>query len=314
VLAGLLRAVPLRREDVHLVSAPLYHATGSGFAQIAHVLGNPVVLIDRFSPRAFCEAVQRWKATWTAVVPTMLYELTAWEGAKDYDLSSLRVVITTGSALRANTREAARALLGDVVYDLYGSTEMAWVSVATPEDHRARPGTVGKPVPGVQVRILDANGDEVPRGRTGEIWASNRMMMSEYVGDEALTRERMRDGFVSVRDVGFLDDDGYLHVVDRVDDMLISGGVNVYPAETEAILVEHPSVAEVAVVGVPDDKWGHRVVAAVVRRGALTETELVTWAKQRLAPAAVPKEVRFVDALPRGDTGKIAKREIAARW
>jgi acyl-CoA synthetase (AMP-forming)/AMP-acid ligase II len=140
------------------------------------------------------------------------------------------------------------------------------------------------------------------------------MMMSEYHGDEALTQQRVRDGFVSVRDVGFLDAAGYLHVVDRADDMLISGGVNVYPAETEAVLVEHPAIAEVAVLGMPDDKWGHRVVAAVVRRGTLTEAELVTWAKARLAPAAVPKEVRFFESLPRGDTGKIAKRQLAADW
>jgi fatty-acyl-CoA synthase len=314
VLAGLLRVVPFRHDDVHLVAAPLYHATGSGFAQIAQVLGNTLVLIDRFSPKAFCEAVQRRRVTSTAVVPTMLHELTQWEDAKNYDLSSLRVVVTTGSVLRPNTRAAATELFGDVIYDLYGSTEMAWVSVATPDDYRTHPGTVGKTVPGVQVRILDENGVDVPRGRAGEIWASNRMMMEEYAGDETLTRERVRDGFVSVRDVGYQDADGYLYVVDRADDMLISGGVNVYPAETEAVLIEHPSVSQVAVVGIPDDKWGHRVVAAVVPRGTPTQTELIAWAKERLPAAAVPKEIRFVDSLPSSETGKIAKRTIAAEW
>jgi len=313
-LAGLLRVVPLRRDDVHLVAAPMYHTTGSGFAQIAQTLGNPLVLLEKFSPEAFCRAVERWRITTTALVPTMLHDITAWKAARDYDLSSLRVVICTGSVLREETRARARELLGDVLYDLYGATEMAWVSVATPEDQRRRPGSVGKPVPGVVVQVRDAAGHPLPAGEAGEVWASQRLMMEGYLRDPSLTGERLRDGFVSVRDVGYVDRDGYLHIVDRADDMIISGGVNVYPAETERALASHPAVSQVAVFGVPDEKWGQRVVAAVVASSPVSSPELVGWAKERLEAAAVPKEIRLVETLPRNDVGKISKRELAASW
>ena len=313
-LAGLLRVVPLRHDDTHLVSAPMYHTTGSGFAQIAQTLGNPVVLLEKFSPEAFCRAVERWRITTTAMVPTMLHELTAWKAAKDFDLSSLRVVICTGSALREETRARARELVGDVVYDLYGATEMAWVSVATPEDQRRRPGSVGKPVPGVTVQIRDAKGHPLPTGEAGEVWASQRLMMEGYLRDPSLTGERLRDGFVSVRDVGYLDGDGYLHIVDRADDMIISGGVNVYPAETEVALSSHPDVVESAVFGVPDPEWGQRIVAAVVARKPIDAQELIAFTKERADAPAVPKEIRFVDELPRNDVGKVNKKKLKEDW
>jgi fatty-acyl-CoA synthase len=138
--------------------------------------------------------------------------------------------------------------------------------------------------------------------------------MEGYMDDPDLESERMRDGYISVRDVGFLDDGGYLHVVDRADDMIISGGVNVYPAETEIALGRHPNVDEATVLGVPDPKWGERIVAAVVPSGEITEDELLGWAKQNAAYAAVPKEIRFMDALPRNDIGKVDKKRLAAGW
>lgn len=312
--AGLLRVVPFRHDDVHMVVAPLYHSSGSGFATIAQVLGSTTVLVERFSPETFCDAVQRHRVTTTAVVPTMLHELARWDGARDYDLSSLRVVICTGSPLREELREQAREIVGDVLYDLYGSTEMAWVSVATPSDQRERPGTVGRPVPGVQVRILDPERRPVPRGEIGELWASNKLMMEGYLADPDLTGERMRDGYVSVRDLAFQDARGFLFVVDRADDMIISGGVNVYPAEAEVALGSHPKVDEVAVVGVPDPKWGQRLVAAVVASGEVSAEELIAHAKERVGYAAVPKEIRFVDALPRNDVGKVAKKRLVESW
>jgi acyl-CoA synthetase (AMP-forming)/AMP-acid ligase II len=139
-------------------------------------------------------------------------------------------------------------------------------------------------------------------------------MMEGYLRDPSLTRERLRDGYVSVRDVGYLDREGYLHIVDRADDMIISGGVNVYPAEVEKALAAHPAVSQIAVFGVPDEKWGHRVVAAVVPSGPAEVEELIAYAKGRLEPASVPKEIRLVESLPRNDVGKIAKRELAFSW
>jgi fatty-acyl-CoA synthase len=311
---GFLRTLPVKTDDVHMVVCPLYHSTGSGFAFSAQALGNTIVLVEKFSPEAFCEHVSKHKVTTTAVVPTMLHQLAAWPKARDYDLSSLRLVVCTGSPLREEVREEARELLGDVVYDLYGSTEMAWVSVATPEDQRKKPGTVGKPVPGVKVRIVGPDGREVPPGESGEIWVSSRLLMKGYLDDPQLDRERMREGFISVRDVGFIDEDGYLHVIDRADDMIISGGVNVYPAETEVALGEHPKVSECSVIGVPDPRWGQKVVAAVVGNGDVDPDDLVEWCKQHVSYAAVPKEIRFVDELPRNDVGKVDKRKLIKEW
>jgi fatty-acyl-CoA synthase len=313
-LAGFLRTLPFQTSDVHLVVCPLYHSSGSGFAAIAHMLGNPLVIVERFSPEAFCRHVQEHKVTTTTVVPTMLHQVTAWPGARDHDLSSLRVVVCTGSPLREEVRAAARELLGEVIYDLYGSTEMGWVSVASPSDQLRKPGTVGKPVPGIELAIVDDQSRRVPAGQPGEIWVSSKLGMQGYLDDPQLDRERMREGWISVRDVGFLDEDGYLHVIDRADDMIISGGVNVYPAETEVVLGSHPHVTDCAVVGVPDPKWGQRIVAAVVASGEVAADTLIDWCKEHASYAAVPKEVRFFESLPRNDIGKIDKRKIVEEW
>lgn len=314
MLAGFLRTLPFRTSDVHLVVCPLYHSSGSGFAAISHMLGNPLVIVERFSPEAFCRHVQEHRVTTTTVVPTMLHQITEWPGARDYDLSSLRLIVCTGAPLREEVRAAARNLLGDVVYDLYGSTEMGWVSVAAPEDQVRKPGTVGKPVPGVDVAIVDAQSRRVPVGTPGEIWITSKLGMRGYLDDPQLDRERMREGWISVRDVGYLDEDGYLHVVDRADDMIISGGVNVYPAEAEIALNSHPDVTDCAVVGVPDPKWGQRIVAAIVPRSQVSADALIAWCKEHSSYAAVPKEIRFVESLPRNDIGKIDKRKIVEEW
>jgi len=311
---GFLRQIPMRTDDVHLIVCPLYHATGSGFATIAGVLGNTMVIVEKFSPEDFCRAVAEHHVTTTAVVPTMLHRLVEWEGTRDFDLSSLRVVVCTGAPLREEVRTAVRELLGDVVYDLYGSTEMGWVTIATPADQRRKPGTVGRPVEGVTLRIVGADGAQVPNGTPGEVWASSALLMQGYLDDPELERERIRDGFVSVRDVGYLDGDGYLHLVDRADDMIISGGVNVYPAESEVALGSHPDVAECAVFGVPDPEWGQRVVAAVVKRGDVDARELAEWTKERTEAPAVPKEIRFVGELPRNDVGKVDKKRLRREW
>jgi fatty-acyl-CoA synthase len=313
-LAGFLRMIPMRTDDTHMVVCPLYHSSGSGFAAIAGLLGNTMVIVNKFSPETFCRDVQEHRVTTTAVVPTMLHRLIEWPDAKNFDLSSLRVVVCTGAPLREEVRTKVRDLLGDVVYDLYGSTEMGWVSIATPEDQIRKPGTVGRPVEGVEIRITGEDGRRLPLGTPGEVWVSSAMLMQGYLDDPELERERIRNGFVSVRDIGYLDTEGYLHLIDRADDMIISGGVNVYPAEVEVVLGSHPAVAECAVFGVPDPEWGQRIVAAVVPRGSVTPQDLIDWCKERAAKAAVPKEIRFVESLPRNDVGKIDKRRLVSTW
>jgi fatty-acyl-CoA synthase len=313
-LMGFLRTIPYRTSDVHMVVCPLYHSSGSGFATVAQALGNTMVIVEKFSPETFCRIVQERKVTTTTVVPTMLHQIASSPEAKNYDLSSLRIVVCTGSPLREEVRKEARDLLGNVIYDLYGSTEMGWVSIATPDDQLQAPGTVGKPVPGITLRITDPDGTPLPQGERGEVWVRSSLGMDGYMDDPDLDSERMRDGYISVKDVGYLDDDGYLHVVDRADDMIISGGVNVYPAETEIALNAHPRVDEATVLGVPDPKWGERIVAAVVPSGDITEDELIGWAKENAAYAAVPKEIRFMDALPRNDIGKVDKKRLVQEW
>ncbi|HYZ92286.1 MAG TPA: AMP-binding protein [Actinomycetota bacterium] len=313
-VTGFLKMIPFRTSDVHLVVSPMYHSLGSGFATVAQALGNTMVIVEKFSPEAFCRNVQEHKVTTTAVVPTMLHQLASWPDAKNFDLKTLRLVLCGGAALREEVRSQARELLGDVIYDLYGATEMGFVSIATPDDLVRKPTSVGKPVPGIEVRIADAHGNEVPRGERGEIWARSSLGMEDYLDDPELGAERMREGFISVRDVGYLDEDGYLHVVDRADDMIISGGVNVYPAETEIALNAHPKVDEASVLGVPDPKWGERIVAVVVRSGDVTEDELISWAKENIEYAAVPKEIRFMESLPRNDIGKVDKKKLAATF
>ena len=313
-MLGFLRTIPYRTSDVHMVVCPLYHSSGSGFATIATALGNSTTVVEKFSPETFCEHVERHRVTTTTVVPTMLHQLTDWKGAARYDLSSLRIVVCTGAPLREEVRSKARGLLGNVIYDLYGSTEMGWVSIATPEDQMRKPGSIGKPTPGIEVQITDSDGVVLPTGERGEIWVKSSLGMEGYMDDPELGAERMRNGYISVKDVGYVDEDGYLYVVDRADDMIISGGVNVYPAETEIAINAHPKVKESVVLGVEDPKWGQRIVAAVVPDGSLDADEIITWAKEKAAYAAVPKEVHFFDALPRNDVGKVDKKKIAAEW
>ena len=311
---GFLRQIPMKSGDVHMIVCPMYHATGSGFATIASVLGNTMVIVEKFSPEEFCRTVQEQKVNTTAVVPTMLHRIVEWGRAGEYDLSSLRVVLCTGAPLREEVRAAVRDIFGNVIYDLYGSTEMGWVTIATPDDQLRKPGTVGRSVEGVNIRILDADGKWLETGEQGEVWASSALLMQGYLDDPELERERIRDGFVSVRDMGYLDDEGYLHLVDRADDMIISGGVNVYPAEAEVALGSHPDVSEAAVFGIPDPEWGQKIVAAVVRRNDVDARTLIDHAKANADRAAVPKEIRFVDELPRNDVGKVDKKRLEKEW
>jgi long-chain acyl-CoA synthetase len=295
-----------------MVACPLFHVAGGGFATIAMVLGGTLVLLPRFSPQAFCRTVEEQRVTATVVVPTMLHELCEWGGARRHDLSSLRAVVCTGSPLERRLCRRASRLLGDVIYDLYGSSETGWVSVATPGDLRDRPGSVGRPLPHVRVRILDHAGQPVSPGTPGEIWVSSAMAMNRYEDDARARGEGPGRRSLSVRDLGFLDEDGYLHVVDRADDMIITGGVNVYPAEVEAALRAHPRVIDAVAFGLPDAKWGRRVVADVVCTGPISERSLTRWCKARLVPAAVPKEVHFVRRISRTPLGKV-DRQAALR-
>jgi len=224
-------------------------------------------------------------------------------------VSSLRIVALSGSALPGELATRAMDALGDVVYNLYGSTEVAWATIATPEDLRAAPGTAGRPPLGTVVRLMDGEGREVPAGGTGRIFVGNEMMFEGYTGGGG---KEIIGGLMSTGDVGRFDADGRLFVEGRDDEMIVSGGENVFPREVEDLLADHPDVEEVAVVGVPDDEFGQRLRAYVVARNgaALDEDTVKRHVRENLARYKVPREVVFMDELPRNATGKVLKREL----
>ena len=317
-LLGLLRRIPLRRSDRHLVAAPLYHATASGFATLHLGLGATVVILEKFDPIDFLRAVDRERITTSALVPTMLRALVDVRvpEASRFDLSSIRILVSTGAALGEPLERAVRARFGDVLYDLYGSTEMGHVTVAAPDDKRASPGTIGRPFPGVDVMLLDEHRNPVPDGQIGELFAKSSLTIEGYHGNETATRQARHGEYFSVGDLAVRDAQGYLKLVGRKSDVVISGGVNLYPAESEDVLASHPAIREAAVVGMPDEKWGESLVAFVVAEiGAVVpaDDELVRFCKRSLASYKVPRRFERVAALPRNPTGKVRKDELRAR-
>jgi acyl-CoA synthetase (AMP-forming)/AMP-acid ligase II len=310
--AALLSAIPLRARETTYIASPVFHAWGLSHLGIGLLLSSTIVLRRRFDPEETLRVVEQHGVHALVVVPVMLARLLDLPAPvrRFYDLSTLRVVAVSGAALPAELALRFMDAFGDVVYNLYGTTEVAYASVAGPADLRAAPGTVGKPLPGTVVRVVDPQGRALPRGEVGRIFVGNSMPFSGYTSGE--DKERL-GSLVSTGDLGYLDRDGRLFVVGRSDDMIVSGGENVFPAEVEDLLAAHPGVVEAAVVGVPDEQMGQRLLAFVVPRDpALDATELRAHVRTQLANYKVPREVRFLDALPRNAAGKVVKRELAA--
>lgn len=314
--------LPVRAGDRHLAICPLYHSTAFGFATITLALGGTVYVERRFDPERCLEALAAEEITTTAMVPTMLHRILALpKGTRDrYDLRSLRAVLSGGAPLSgALARDFAEAY-GHILYNFYGATETGINTVATPDELLRAPGTIGHAIVGNEIRILDDEGRELPDGETGELFVRNGMLV-RYHRDDGATRAALRDGFFSVGDLAHRDEHGLFHIDGRKRDMIISGGVNVYPAEVEELLATHPDVREVAVVGAPDADLGEKVVAFVaLRRGGGASTDrapsaeqLVAFARAHLSGPKLPRAVFFLDELPKNPTGKVLKRELRAR-
>jgi fatty-acyl-CoA synthase len=305
---------PMRVDDLHLVTCPLYHSTAFGFLAMNAILGATGVLMDEFKPEAFLQHVERYGVTSTALVPTMLHRVLALgpEVLRKYDTRTLRAIFSGGAPLPGPLAIQAMDHFGDVLFNFYGATETGLVTLAKPSDLRAAPGTIGKVVPGNEIRLLDEAGRAAPAGQVGELYARNKMLVAGYHNDPDSTRASMKDGFFSVGDLARIDRDGRYFIEGRKRDMIISGGVNVYPAEVEGVLEAHPDLAEVAVVGIEDSEWGERVRAFVVRRpGAhVDEAALKLWCRERLSGPKVPRDYVFIEALPRNPTGKVLKRDL----
>jgi fatty-acyl-CoA synthase len=305
---------PMRISDVHLVACPLYHSTAFGFGSLTHLIGGTVVLMDEFKAETFLELVEEKRVTTTAVVPTMLHRVLALgkEAIDRRDTRSLRAVFSGGAPLPGPLAVEFMDVFGDVLFNFYGATETGLVTLAKPADLRAAPGTIGRALPGNDVRLLGEDRRPVPVGSVGELFVKNDLLVSGYHEDPEATQSSMVDGYFSVGDLARCDREGRYFIEGRKRDMIISGGVNVYPAEVEAVFESHPDVAEVAVVGLPDREWGERVCAFLVPRDgrALDAEQLKAWARERLAGPKVPREYRVVASLPRNPTGKVLKREL----
>ncbi len=310
-----LDAAPFHRDDVHYAACPLYHATAYGFVNLTLLLGGRVVLGDEFSPASFFGAVRAHGVSHTALVPTMLYRLVeaARRGEAPSPMpSTLHALFVGGAPLTPALAAAALEAFGDVLYQFYGATETGIVTFATPAQLRRAPGTIGRALRGNEVRLLDASGAPVAAGEVGELYVKNPWSFDAYHNNEAATAAGARAGYFSVGDLARRDAEGHYFLSGRQRELIISGGVNVYPAEVEAALAEHPDVADAAVVGVPDDEWGERVRAYVVPREgrALEPAAIVAHCRARVSGAKVPREVVFLDELPRTPTGKVKKREL----
>jgi acyl-CoA synthetase (AMP-forming)/AMP-acid ligase II len=313
-LAALIDKMPYRSRETMMIAAPLFHSWGFFHFVMSLPTASTMVLRRRFDEEETLRAVQEHRAQVLAVVPVMLQRILQLpeETLDSFDLSSLRIVSLSGSALPGELATAWMDRFGENIYNLYGSTEVAYATVATPEDLRAAPGTAGRPPRGTVVRLYDEEGREVPRGEVGRIFVGNEMSFEGYTGGGG---KEAIDGLLSSGDVGHLDEDGRLFIDGRDDEMIVSGGENVFPREVEDLLADHEAVVEVAVIGVEDDEFGQRLKAFVVVEAGreVGEDDLKAHVKAHLAAYKAPREVEFVDELPRNATGKVLKRELHAR-
>ncbi len=308
---SLLSKIPLKRGQTTHIAAPLFHSWGFAHFSIGLMLNSTLVLHRRFDPEASLAAIARTRADSFVVVPVMLQRILALPPAtrRQYDTSSLSIVAASGSALPGDLATEWMDEYGDTLYNLYGSTEVAWATIAGPDEMRAAPGTAGTPPRGTVVRLYDGDGKAVPQGETGRIFVGNEFLFEGYTGGG--TKDEI-GGLMATGDVGRFDAGGRLFVEGRDDEMIVSGGENVFPKEVEDLLARHDAVAEAAALGVADDEFGQRLVAFVVRRAGadVGEDELKEYVKQNLARYKVPREIRFLDELPRNATGKVLKREL----
>jgi fatty-acyl-CoA synthase len=310
-LVAFLSKIPYRAGDVAYIAAPMFHSWGLGNAAINVALANTLVVRRRFDPEATLTLIEEHRVTVLVAVPVMIQRIMSLpdDVRRRYDTASLRVVALSGSALPGELATRFMDEFGDVIYNLYGSTEVAFASIATPAELRAAPGTAGRPPRGTEVRLLDANGKAVPDGQPGRIFVGNAALFEGYTGGGG---KQVVAGLMATGDTGHFDDEGRLFVDGRDDDMIVSGGENVFPREVEDLLMEHSAVADAAVVGVPDEEFGQRLRAYVVLRtpDAATPDELRDYVQAHLARYKVPREVIFLNELPRNPTGKVVTRDL----
>jgi long-chain acyl-CoA synthetase len=302
-------------EGAHLVSAGMHHGGCQSFYLGALAVGQPLVIMDRFDAEGALQRIERHRVTTAYMVPTQFVRLLRLpsEVRARYDLSSLQSVVHSAAPCPLAIKQQMFDWWGPVIWETYGGMEGA-ATIAKPHRWLEKPGTVGRPIRGMQVRILDDDGNELGPGEIGNVFLESLTGATfEYRDEPELTRSVHRGKAFTIGDVGYLDEDGYLFLCDRAKDMIISGGVNIYPAEAEAVLTTHPAVGDVAVIGVPDEEWGESVKAVVelvdgVEPSEELAAELLTFCRERLTGFKCPRTLEFRDELPRTETGKLFKR------
>ena len=316
--AGFLGMFGLQPHDdnVHICGSPLYHTAPLAFSSAAMQIGHPVILMDKWTPSDMLDLISKYRVTASHMVPTQFHRLLALpdDVKKKADVSSLRSMVHAAAPCPVDIKQRMLDWWGPVIYEYYAATEGGGTLV-TPEEWLKKPGTVGKPWPNAEVRILDDDDNQLAAGDIGTVFLKLPDAKFEYFKDKDKTEANRRAGFFTVGDVGYLDDDGYLFLCDRKSDMIISGGVNIYPAEIEGVFLTHPKVGDVAVFGIPHADWGEEIKAVIepapgIEAGdALTE-ELLAFAGERMGKFKIPKSIDYTNEMPRDPSGKLYKRKL----
>jgi acyl-CoA synthetase (AMP-forming)/AMP-acid ligase II len=312
-LTAVLERTPWRAEETVVIAAPMFHAWGYGQLLFAALMACTIVTRRKYDPEATLKLIDRHKATGLVVVPVMFDRIMQLpdQVRNRYSCRSLRFAAASGSRVNPDVVIAFMDQFGDVIVNNYNATEAGMIASATPNDLRAAPGTAGKPAPGTEIRLLDVSLNEVPVGDVGQIFVRSGSLFEGYSSGATKT---LHDGFMASGDMGYLDGNGRLFVVGRDDEMIVSGGENVYPVEVEKILMTHPGVDEASVLGIDDEQYGQRLAAFVVLVSATSATpdELKQFVRDGLASYKAPREVIVLDELPRNATGKILRDELRA--
>jgi fatty-acyl-CoA synthase/long-chain acyl-CoA synthetase len=319
---AMLQLIGYTPDDVYIPTGPLYHSGPGGFLAIAQTLGQTAILQRRFSPEDWLRLVDKYKVTSTFSAPTpirMICNLPEDVKAK-YDVSSMKKMIANAAPWSFALKQMYLSYFpGDSLYEVYGSTELGVNCIMLPEDQLRKPGSCGKPSPMVEVKLFDDDGNEVTGtgpDHPGELYVKSPSVFADYYKQHDKFLADQKHGYQTVGDIAYFDDEGFVYICDRKKDMIISGGMNIYPAEIEAALEGHPDVLEAAVFGIPNEEWGETVHAIVVpREGAtLTEQDVTSFARDHLASYKVPRSVSWLDELPKTGSGKILKRELRAPY
>jgi fatty-acyl-CoA synthase/long-chain acyl-CoA synthetase len=320
--ARLMALVGYTPDDIYVPTGPLYHSGPGGFMGIAQALGQTVVLQRKFNPEDWLRLVDKYKVTSTFSAPTpirMICNLPDDVKAK-YDVSSMKRMIANAAPWSFALKQMYLAYFpGDSLFEVYGSTELGVNCVLRPEDQMRKPGSCGLPAPMVEIKLFDDAGEEVTGvgpEHTGELFVKSPSVFADYYKQHDKYMADNKHGYQTVGDIAYLDDEGYVYICDRKKDMIISGGMNVYPAEIEAALEHHADVIEVAVFGIPSEEWGETVHAVVVVRegGSLDADTVMAFAREHLASYKVPRSVSFIDELPKTGSGKVLKRELRSPY